>query len=305
MSHDSGAAGSGSSVKAHAKLNIALRVLAREESGFHSIETLLLRLELADRLEIEETVDERIDVEVLGDPEVPVDSSNLCVRAAAAIRRRVGHRNGVRIRLEKRIPAGAGLGGGSSDAATVLRCLNDRWGLPLDDGELVRLGGELGSDIPFFLCGSPMALAWEHGRRLLPLTAPPSRPVLVLVPGYPIGAGDAYRWLAEARDAGSVSAPGPALLPPPAAFSEWTSLKSIARNDLEEAVFDRHPDLARLRDALLEGGAEIAALCGSGSCVAGVFRDASGLEFAAGPFEKEEGLSLIRTRTQEDHQQPG
>ncbi|MCK5446862.1 MAG: hypothetical protein KAJ43_01910, partial [Gemmatimonadetes bacterium] len=97
MSHDSGLAGCGSSVKAHAKLNIALRVLAREESGFHSIETLLLRLELADRLEIEETVDERIDVEVLDDPDVPVDSSNLCVRAAAAIQRRVGHRGGVRI----------------------------------------------------------------------------------------------------------------------------------------------------------------------------------------------------------------
>jgi len=303
MNHDSGLAGCGSSVKAHAKLNIALRVLAREESGFHSIETLLLRLELADRLEIEETGDERIDVEVLGDPDVPADSSNLCVRAAEAIRRRVGHRRGVQIRLDKRIPAGAGLG--SSDAAAVLRCLNDRWGLPLDDGELLRLGGELGSDIPFFLCGSLMALAWERGRRLLPLTAPRSCPVLVLVPGYPIAAGDAYRWLDEARDAGSVSAPGPALLPPPGAFSKWTSLKSMARNDLEEAVFGRHPDLARLRDALLEGGAEIAALCGSGSCVAGVFRDASGLESAAGLFEEQEGLSLIRTRTQEDPQQPG
>ena len=305
MSHDSGMAGCGSSVKAHAKLNIALRVLAREESGFHSIETLLLGLELADRLEIEETRDETIDVEVLGDPGVPADSSNLCVRAAEAIRRTAGHRGGVRIRLEKRIPTGAGLGGGSSDAAAVLRCLNARWGLPLDDGELVRLGGELGSDIPFFLCGSPMALAWERGRRLLTLAAPPSRPVLVLVPDYPIGASDAYRWLAEARDAGSVSPPGPALLPPPGAFSEWTSLKSIARNDLEEAVFARHPDLARLRDALLAGGAEIAALCGSGSCVAGVFQDASGLESAAGRFEGQEGLSLIRTRTQEDSQRPG
>lgn len=305
MSPDSGVAGCGSSVKAHAKLNIALRVLAREESGFHSIETLLLRLELADRLEIEETGDERVDVEVLGDPEVPADSSNLCVRAAEAIRRTVGRRSGVRIRLEKRIPAGAGLGGGSSDAAAVLRYLNERWGLPLDEGELVRLGGELGSDIPFFLCGSPMALAWERGRRLLPLTAPPSRPVLVLVPDYPIGAGDAYRWLAEARDAGSMSAPGPAVLPPSAAFSEWTCLKSIARNDLERAVFDRHPDLARLCDALREEGAEIAALCGSGSCVAGVFRDVSGLESAAGRFEGQEGLSLIRTRTQEHPQRPG
>ena len=305
MIPDSGAAGGASSTQAHAKLNIALRVLAREESGFHCLETILLRLELADRLEIEETGGESVFLEVHGDPEVPADSTNLCARAAAAIRRTVGHRGGVRIRLEKRIPAGAGLGGGSSDAAAVLRCLNDRWGQPLDAGELVRLAGELGSDIPFFLCVSPMALAWERGRRLLPLTAPPSRPVLVVVPDYPIAAGDAYVWLAEERAAGAVRAPGPALHPSPAALSEWTSLNSIARNDLEEAVFVRHPDLARLRDILVEEGAEISVLCGSGSCVAGVFQDASGLETAASRFEGQERLSLIRTRTQEDARRPG
>jgi len=285
------------SLLAHAKLNVWLRVLAREEGGYHSIETLMLRLDLADRLELETTEEPGIRLEVTGSSEVPSDSSNLCWRAVAALRAELAHEGGARIRLEKTIPAGAGLGGGSADAAAVLRGFNDLWGNRLDGPALTRLAGELGSDVPFGLCETPMALAWEHGRRLLPLEAPPSRPVLIVVPDYPIGAGEAYGWLAEDRAAGLEVLPGPGLLPRPADLSEGSVLGRLAANDLEEPVFRRHPDLAGIRDSLVDRGADVALLCGSGSCVAGLFSDESALARAVESFHRAEGLSTIRTRT--------
>lgn len=290
---------------AHAKLNVSLRVLAREESGFHSIESILLRLELADRVGLETTADPGIRLVVTGDPDVPSDSDNLCWRAAEALQAEVGHVGGTLIRLEKRIPAGAGLGGGSADAAAVLRGLNELWGGMLDDPALVRLAGELGSDVPFGLCQAPMALAWERGRRLLPLVAPASRPVLILVPDYPIAAGQAYDWLAADRAAGLVDGPGPTLHPGPAELTRESVLDGLAINDLAEPVFRRHPDLAEMRDSLADCGAEIALLCGSGSCVAGVFRDESALAHAAQELRRIPGLSMIRTRTLAREKPPG
>lgn len=284
-------------VLAHAKLNVSLRVLAREESGFHSIETILLRLELADRIELETTIDPGIRLEVTGDPAVPADTRNLCWQAAVALHRQVERAGGTRIRLDKRIPAGAGLGGGSADAAAVLLGLNELWENPLDGPTLLRLAGELGSDVPFGLCEAPMALAWERGRRLLPLESPFSRPVLIVVPGYPIGAGEAYGWLAADRAAGLVSLPGPCLHPGPAELAEWSVLERLAVNDLEPPVFRRYPELAEIRDTLADCGAESAVLCGSGSCVAGLFPDEAALEHAAEAFHGTEGRSTIRTRT--------
>jgi len=284
-------------VLAHAKLNAALRVLAREESGFHSVETILLRLELADRIELETTVEPGIHLEVTGDASVPADHRNLCWRAAEVLHGHVKREGGTRIRLQKRVPAGAGLGGGSADAAAVLRGLNELWGRPLDGSALLHLAGELGSDVPFGLCDAPMALAWERGRRMLPLDAPSSRPVLVVVPGYPIGAGEAYGWLAEDRTAGLVSEPGPCLHPGPAELSEVSALDRLAVNDLEEPVFRRHPELAEIRYKLAGLGAVVAILCGSGSCVAGLFQDAAARDHAAEAFHGVDGLSTIRTRT--------
>ncbi|MGB5303633.1 MAG: 4-(cytidine 5'-diphospho)-2-C-methyl-D-erythritol kinase [Gemmatimonadota bacterium] len=290
---------------AHAKLNASLRVLAREEGGFHSVETILLRLELADRVELETTLEPGIHLEVTGDASVPADHRNLCWRAAEALHGHVGREGGTRIRLEKRVPAGAGLGGGSADAAAVLRGLNELWRRPLDGDALLRLAGELGSDVPFGLCNAPMVLAWERGRRMLPLDAPSSRPVLIVVPGYPIGAGEAYGWLAEDRTAGLASPPGPCLHPGPAELSIGAALDRLAVNDLEDPVFRRHPELAEIRDTLAGLGAVVAILCGSGSCVAGVFQDRVALDQAARVFDGVDGLSTIRTRTLGPAEPPG
>ncbi|NNK47742.1 MAG: 4-(cytidine 5'-diphospho)-2-C-methyl-D-erythritol kinase [Gemmatimonadetes bacterium] len=284
-------------VMAHAKLNLWLRVLAREESGFHSIETVLIRLELADRIELAVTPEPEIQLEVVGDRTVPGDATNLCWQAAEALSAEIGQPVGTRIRLEKRIPTGAGLGGGSADAAAVLHGLNELWGGSVDKAGLVRLAGDLGSDVPFGLCETSMAMAWERGRRLLPLDAPPFRHVLIVVPGYPIGAAEAYGWLAADRADGHVPSPGPALHPGPAELSKGAVFERGAINDLAGPVFRRHPDLARIRDSLEVHGADVALLCGSGSCVAGVFAEESALANAAEVFDGVQGLSTIRTRT--------
>ena len=150
-------------LRAHAKLNLWLRVLAREESGYHSVETLLQRLELHDELTLTLIPVREIRLDVVGDSTVPADESNLCWRAAEALSRRHPD-SGVHIRLHKRIPAGAGLGGGSADAAAVLVGLNRLWGDPFGPHELLDVAGELGSDVPFGLCPSEAALAWGRGR---------------------------------------------------------------------------------------------------------------------------------------------
>lgn len=289
-------AGESLRLEAHAKLNLWLRVLGREDSGFHTIESLLQRLRLSDSVTLTPAPGDGIRLEVFGDETVPADRSNLCWRAAEALGREVSD-PGVHIRLEKNIPAGAGLGGGSADAAAVLFGLNRLWGRPLDPDGLMRLAGELGSDVPFGLCPSPVALAWERGRRLLPIDPGVSRPVLILVPPYRVSAGEAYGWLAEDRLAGLGGPPGPALLPHPEKLLADAGAPFMGINDLAEPVYRRHPGLRRLHDELLALGATQAMLCGSGSCVAGLFRDESTRDRAAEACASAGEVGVLSTAT--------
>ena len=292
---------------APAKLNLRLRVLQRDETGYHAVETLLLALELSDRITLLPGP-AGIRLEVEGDPGVPADSSNLCWRAAESLCGAAGVDPAVTMQLEKRIPSAAGLGGGSSDAAAVLVALNEMLNLPLGREELLRIAGELGSDIPFGLVGSPLALGWERGRRLIPLQPPSARPVLIAVPPFGVSAGDAYRWLAVDRrtaDSGSASSSDPAVglvLPPPEALAEWDGLEPLVCNDLEGPVFRRHPELRIIRDGLLELGARLAFLCGSGSCLAGIFDSEEIRDRAATELEQRAGVGAICTATKEPDQ---
>lgn len=273
-------------VAAPAKLNLRLRVLGRRADGFHAIETLLIRLRLADAVELE-AGGEGIELDVespAGRYPVPDDETNLCWRAAQSFYAELGRAPSVAIRLTKRIPVAAGLGGGSSDAAAVLVGLNRLLGAPLDRPALADLAGRLGSDVPFFAAGTPCALAWGRGQRVLPLSPPPARPVLVVVPDFGIAAAEAYGWWSE--DARSSEA-APETLPPPDRIASWTTLAQLASNDLAPPVERRRPELATARRALETAGAAVAVLCGSGSCVAGVFpseseRDAARATLAAG-----------------------
>ncbi|MXW66924.1 MAG: hypothetical protein F4Z72_08010, partial [Gemmatimonadales bacterium] len=168
-----GAGGIGTA-EAHAKVNLRLRVFARDETGFHGVETVLARTSLSDTVTLSAAETARgVTLSVDGPlaEGVPDGPDNLCRQAAERFLARAFGKRGrpaVHIRLTKRIPMGSGLGGGSADAGATLRLLAARWPR-LETRELVELAGEIGSDVPFALLGVPMALGWERGRRLLPL----------------------------------------------------------------------------------------------------------------------------------------
>ncbi|MDH3571897.1 MAG: 4-(cytidine 5'-diphospho)-2-C-methyl-D-erythritol kinase, partial [Gemmatimonadota bacterium] len=157
-------------ISAHAKANLFLRVLAREASGFHTLETLFTLLELHDLLTVERT-EHGIELLVTGADTGPVEE-NLAYRAARMVLDATGHRFGVRMRLEKRIPVQAGLGGGSSDGAAALHAVNALLQHALPRPELLQFAAKLGSDVPFLASGAPLALAWGRGERLMRLPPP-------------------------------------------------------------------------------------------------------------------------------------
>ncbi len=186
------------SMPAHAKLNLFLRVLARETDGYHSIETLFCLVTLADALRAERREGRGVTVEVRGADPGPA-TENLAVRAATMVLDATGNRFAVHLILEKRIPMGAGLGGGSSDAAAALQLVNHLAANAVPRHELLQFAAKLGSDVPFFLSGAPLALGWSRGERLLRLPPLPSAPALLLSPVTPIKTADAYGWLDATR----------------------------------------------------------------------------------------------------------
>jgi 4-diphosphocytidyl-2-C-methyl-D-erythritol kinase len=263
-------------VLAHAKVNLSLAVLAREESGFHQIETLFCALELADEIVITSAAGIQLTVAAAPEeagppPDLGPAEENLAWRAAALFYRTADIEPGVAIRLVKRIPAGGGLGGGSSDAAAVLNTLNRLYHQPLSRARLLELAARLGSDVPFFLSGSALALGWGRGTRLLPLPPLPSAPVLLAMPRERVMTRDAYQALARARGAEWTAAA--AVVHP--GVRRWDDAAAQAHNDFEPVIFERFPLLARLRTAIAERGALIARMTGSGSTIFGVFDDAS------------------------------
>lgn len=287
-------AGARTTLRAHAKVNPRLRVLQREEAGYHALESLFARLDLHDLVTVERG-GAGIELDVTGDrvAGVPDGRENLCWRAATAYGSAAGGAPPVRIALEKRIPAGSGLGGASADAAAVLRALERLSPRPLGERRLVRIAGELGSDVPFALLGVPMALGWERGRRLLPLQPPPVRPGLVALPPFGVSTRAAYGWVDDERGdgasaaeggdpAGAAGAMGAAALPGPRRLVSWEILARLAVNDFESVVFARHPELGAARLALEAAGALVARLSGSGSALFGVFADARTREAAVG-----------------------
>jgi 4-diphosphocytidyl-2-C-methyl-D-erythritol kinase len=247
-------------------------VLAREDSGYHQIETLFCRLDLGDDVAVRLT-DRGTSVDCRGAEVGPVED-NLAYRAAELYRRAAEWPRGYAIEIDKRIPVGGGLGGGSADAAAVLRALDRLNPEPLPAAHLGALAARLGADVPFLTHEAPLALAWGRGERLLLLPALPARPVVLLVPPFPVATKDAYGWLAEFR-AGSPAIDAPPVAPRPytaEALSTWAEVEERTENAFEDVVFPRHPRLAHYRDALAaRPGARVVRMSGSGSTLFGVF----------------------------------
>jgi 4-diphosphocytidyl-2-C-methyl-D-erythritol kinase len=274
-------------VRAHAKINLSLKVLGKRPDGFHELRTVFQTISLADTLDIGFTPGRRLAIS-LDDPMALDD--NLVTRAARLFTGRFKVRGELRMKLTKRIPAGAGLGGGSSDAAAVLLALPALTGKPARLNDLMDLGAALGSDVAFFLAGGT-ALGIGRGEELYPLPESKPLPVLVLAPKIHVSTPDAYR---------ALNRPALTSLAEPLKINSFQSFvwqpefASGAENDFEAAVFRLHPELERWLRKLERSGARVARLSGSGAALFGVFPNQAKLQGALPRF-RSESLTVFST----------
>lgn len=263
--------------RAPAKINLGLHVLRRRADGYHDVETVLLPIGWADELSVGPAAPFAF---TCSDPSLPTDERNLCVRAARALAAEAGIKPRGALHLEKRVPHGAGLGGGSSDAAQALGLLRDFWGVRVEDEALHALAARLGSDVPFFLHDEAM-LATGRGERLEPLASESYRlpfALTVVMPPVQVATAEAYA-LVRPRNQ---RRPDLRDLVQSNDLSRW---RRELVNDFEAPILARHPEIHGARRNLLDAGAGYAALSGSGSAVFGVFERGADAERAAAAAE--------------------
>jgi 4-diphosphocytidyl-2-C-methyl-D-erythritol kinase len=256
-----------------AKINWNLQILGKRADGYHEVRTVLQTIDLGDELHFEVSEDAEISLSC-DHPEIPIDDRNLVVRAAVALRNRYKTNHGAHIRLDKKIPAKGGLGGGSSNAAVTLLALAHLWKLETNAPELSEIAATLGADVPFFLLGG-RALATGTGTIVSALPDQPQRHLIVVTPNASVPTPKAY----AALNSSALTT----LKPPPILSSSlddagfvdshlWTEGEDL-NNDFESVIFDMEPEIRRAKEALLQAGASVALLAGSGSSVFGIFSD--------------------------------
>jgi 4-diphosphocytidyl-2-C-methyl-D-erythritol kinase len=277
-------------VRAHAKVNLDLRVLGTRPDGFHELRTVFQSLELHDTI----TCIARPGPMTIAcrTPGVPLDGTNVVWKSAAELWKELG-RGGdptdVKITIAKAIPVQAGLGGGSANAAAALLALARLWGgAPI--GFLRELAGRIGADVPFFLSGGT-ALGLGRGEEIYPLVDMPPHWVVIVRPPYGVSTAEAYAWYDEDRAAGLREPRELQVLPVP-----WPTRAAQMINDLEPPVVRRHPEIGALRTALRDAGAVAAAMSGSGSAVFGIFKSRTAAKRVLRPLSKGGSMALL-TRT--------
>ena len=245
-------------VPSFAKINLDLRVLYKRPDGFHELRTVFQTISLSDRIVVEYEPAGKSRVLITGNVDIP---DNLILSAADAVMRATRAKGTIRFDLNKRIPMGGGLGGGSSNAAAVLLALPVLLGTSIAPAKLHEIASELGSDVPFFLYGGT-ALGLGRGTEIFPLADAPTARGLVCAPGIHVSTPDAYRELD--RPIGGVAPP---------AFFDPSGWAAHGVNDFEAAVYGRHPELKRIASRLKRAGATTVRMSGSGSSIFSVFSD--------------------------------
>jgi len=282
-------------IRAPAKVNLYLRVLGKRRDGYHLIDTIIVPVSLFDvieirRLKVKGTKSPNTRITVSCDhPSVPRGEKNIVFRAARLLMPRVDTDQGVHIRVRKRIPIGAGLGGGSTDAAATLIGLNRLFKLGLSDDRLEKLALSLGADVPFFIRARP-ARAGGIGERLRPLAGTARFWLVIIYPGFPVSTAWAYKALPRK------------LTKPIVNTSIATSLKSFDKlagllvNDLESVTLDRYPKIRLLKKMLLREGAVSGLMSGSGSAVFGIFKSKGEAQKAFHRLRHGEGVQAFLVR---------
>lgn len=259
-------------ITAYGKVNLALDVLYKREDGYHEIKTIMQQIDLSDQLLISEGKE---GVSISCDNNlVPLDRSNLAYKAWEEISKLTGTKVGLKIRIEKRIPVAAGLAGGSTNGAAVIRALNEMWDLRLTMQEMMDIGLKIGADLPFCIMGGT-ALAEGIGERLTPLKPLTGVPLLIANPGIQISTPYAYKRLKltdKRIDMDKLTS-----------CIENRELHCIARNlsnVMEDAIIPENPVIGQIKEFMMSNGALGALMSGSGASVFGLFEDHEKLHFA-------------------------
>jgi len=261
-------------VVAPAKINLYLAVGARRSDGLHEVETVMQSVSLADELIVDPAGVVSFDVEPAG--AAPEDDSNLVVKAVRAIAGAAGRSEGAAIRLLKRIPSGAGLGGGSADAAATLVALNELWSCGISRKALEKIGAGIGADVPFCVRGGT-AVGSGAGERIGPLVVREVLSWVIAMPPAPLSTAEVYE-AHDALDGSDRLESDPSELADALARGELSRIASLLRNDLEEAAAASMPSLLLIRDALAGAGALGVVMSGSGSAWCGLARSAAHAE---------------------------
>jgi 4-diphosphocytidyl-2-C-methyl-D-erythritol kinase len=272
-----------------AKINWILRVAGRRPDGYHEVATVLQTVSLCDELTFAVRDDDLISLKC-DDPSIPVDASNLIVRAARAL----SDRHGANITLHKKIPAKGGLGGGSSNAAITLLALNRLWRVGLSASDLEQIGSELGADVPFFISGGT-AVATGIGTKIETVADVPRQHLIVVTPNASVSTATAYASL----NAASLTTPDSVLILS-SSFTEAFSGDSSQwplHNDFEGVIFEIEPEIRRAKFALLHAGARAVLLAGSGSSVFGIFADEAARDQGLGSVRCEAGWRVFACHT--------
>lgn len=272
---------------APAKVNLFLQVLGKRPDGYHELATLMQKIELSDRI-LFEAGGRGIQIECPGSP-LPADETNIAYKAAAVLFNHINDQPGIRITIEKRIPAAAGLGGGSSDAATVLKGLNELFGYNLNREELISLGEKIGADVPFFLVDGT-AWAFGKGERLETAENIPAMWLVLVNPGFEVSTKSVYEGLKMGLTKGGLKFSIP----------KFFSIQDIAqglRNDLERVTLKRHPVLAQIKEHLVRCGAIGALMSGSGPTVFGIFTGQKEAEKSAAEFKRAGNWSVFAVQS--------
>ena len=261
-----------------AKVNLTLRVFGKREDGYHEILSLMQRISLCDEMVFSPGA-RGITIRC-PDSRLPEDENNIVYRAATAFYSRIAAPPEVEITIRKQIPVAAGLGGGSSNAATTLMTLNELAGSPLGREELLGLGAKLGADVPFFIFGAAVWVGGIGDRMLESAALPPLWFVLVN-PGFEVSTRSVYQGLNLGLTIGRINYSIPR-------FSTAGEVIRSLTNDLEQVTLKMHPLLDRIKSRLRDAGAEGALMSGSGPTVFGVFTDEAGAVRAERRLRQEE-----------------
>ncbi|MEK6283998.1 MAG: 4-(cytidine 5'-diphospho)-2-C-methyl-D-erythritol kinase [Acidobacteriota bacterium] len=281
------------SLPSFAKINRSLQILGKRPDGYHELRTILQTISLHDDLHFELSGGAAVTLSC-SSPDVPADESNLVVRAAYALKDRFGVDKGAHVRLKKRIPAKAGLGGGSSNAAVSLLALARLWKVEVTTPALLEIAGKLGADVPFFLLGGT-ALGQGTGTTLSPLPDNALRHLIVVTPNANVSTADAYTAVNSAALTTLKADPILSSSPVGADFQDSPPgpLRNDLSNDFESVIFDIEPEIKRAKEALLQAGACNALLAGSGSSVFGVFSNQEAQRLALNEIKLEEGWRIF------------